>query len=364
MMFKKMTGLSLTVFALAAVAQNAPRLAPIPGDRLEMSTGQIQEVEAPANRVAATQLLAQARANYGLRNSGLGYRLKVTFLVNSRGETEYDGVWEMEDISDPKEGYRWTAKAAAGYSTTQISANGMFFGDGTLSTIPLRLQEARAALFDPMPAPRFVNRQLIRTSTSAFNGANLTCLLLSNSRNDVMAISGRSWDETEECVDPQTGLLQIHSQVPGRYYAYDYSNAPQLGNYILPRKVSVTEGGKTVSVITVESLSALDAVDPTLFAPTEQMLAKGPAVEMAGAQKITRFLTRGKPKADATVQPVCVFGLVTPSGEVVEAHSLQPSDPASPAAVEAVRQMSFPQQTPPGARPQQHFVFVFAMSPR
>jgi len=44
----------------------------------------------------------------------------VTFLVNSGGETEYDGVWEMEDISDPKEGYRWTAKAAAGYSTTQI----------------------------------------------------------------------------------------------------------------------------------------------------------------------------------------------------------------------------------------------------
>ncbi len=353
--------LSLTIFALAAVGQNAPRMAPIPGDRLEMSNAPIQVVEAPANRVAAVQLLARARNSYGLRNSGQGYDLKVTFTVNSGGATEYDGVWEMEDVSDPKEGLRWTAKAAAGYATTQISSKGMFYGDGASSTIPLRLQEARAALFDPIPAARFVNRQLIRASTSTFNGVPLTCLLLSNSRIDVTAASGRSWEETEECIDPQSGLLQIHSQVPGRYYAYDYSNAPQLGSYVLPRKVTVTEGGKTVSVISVESLSAVESADPSLFVPTEEMLARGPAVEMADAQKLSRLVGGGKAGPSAVVQPVCVFGLVTPSGEVVEVHSLQPSDANSTAAVEAVKQMSFPQRIPPGARPQQHFVFVIAM---
>jgi hypothetical protein len=58
------------------------------------------------------------------------------------------------------------------------------------------------------------------------------------------------------------------------------------------------------------------------------------------------------------VQPVCVFGLITPSGKVTEAHSLQPSDPNSQAAVEAAKQMNFHTPIAPGARPEQRFVFI------
>jgi hypothetical protein len=350
--------------SLAALGQNVPRIAPIPGDPLELVTGQIQAADTPASRQAALQLLARARNSYALRSAGRGYDLKVTFTVNSGGQTEYDGAWEMEDVSGPQQALRWTAKAAAGYATTQISTKETSYGEGTASTIPLRLHEARAALFDPIPSSGNVDRNLIRTSTATFNGAQVTCVLLSGPGNVATATPGRRWEETEDCIDPQSGLLRVHSQVPGRYYAYDYSNAPQLWAYELPRKVIVTEAGKIVSEISVDSLRELSAddpsanLDPSWFVPTEEMKARGPAVAMAGAQKISLFSGPGPYASGATVEPVCVFGLITPSGQLVEAHSLQPSDPNSQAAVEAANRMSFSPSAPSGGRPQQHFVFI------
>ena len=160
--------IAVAALSLAAFGQNPPRIAPVPSDPLELVTGQIQVVDTPASREAILQLLARARNSYALRSAGHGYDLKVTFTVNSGGQTEYDGAWEMEDMFDPQQGLRWTAKAAAGYTTTQISSNQTFYGEGTASTIPLRLHEARAALFDPIPSSGNADRALIRTSTASF----------------------------------------------------------------------------------------------------------------------------------------------------------------------------------------------------
>jgi hypothetical protein len=344
--------------SLAAFGKNLPREAAVPADALELAAGQIQTVDAPDKRAAVVQLLSRARESYALRSAGRGYDLKVSFTVNSGGETKYDGQWEMEDVFDPQQGLRWTASTAAGYTTTQITSHGMFYREGTASIIPLRLQEARAALFDPIPPVPLLERDAIRTSASTYGGAPVTCVLLSASGSAATAAAGRSWEETEECVDPQSGLLRVHSQVPGRYYAYDYTNAAQFAGRVFPRKVVITEGGQTVSEITVNSLVDLPAADPNLFVPTEEMKAAGPAVAMAGAQKIW-FLSGRRPfKTRATAHPVCVFGLITASGQLVEAHSLQPSDPNSAAAVEAAERMNFSHATPPGMRPEQHFVFI------
>ena len=146
------------------------------------------------------------------------------------------------------------------------------------------------------------------------------------------------WEETEECIDPQSGLLQVHSEVPGRYAVYDYTNAPQLAGHILPRSVTITEAGRIVSKISVESLSGLTAADPNLFVPTDAMKAKGRAVAMTSATKISRIQGQGPFTSAVTIRPVCVFGMVTPSGQLVEAHSLQPSDPNSEAAVEDAKE--------------------------
>lgn len=343
------------VLGSAALGQNLPAIAPIPGDPLEMVTGQIN---AHPNRAKALSLLSRARDSLALQNADHAYDLKVSFTVDSGGQTEYDGDWEMEQVFDPKEGLRWTANASDSYTITRISVNGMHYGEDTASYVPLRLQEARAALFDPIASSGNAAHGSIRTSHSVFNGAPVTCLLLSNSRQARGAAAGRRWDETEECIDPQSGLLQVHSQVPGRYYAYDYSNAQSFDGHMLPAKVTVTEAGKTVSEIRVDSLTELPSADPSLFVPTDEMKARGRAIAMAGAQKISRDFARAPFPLGATQHVVCVFGVVTPSGELAEAHSLQPSDPNSQAAVQAAKQMRFAEGAPTGPNPQQHFVFI------
>jgi hypothetical protein len=350
--------LSFAAAALTAFGQNAMRVAPVPGDPLEMVGGAIQVASTPAIREGALQLLARARTNSVPRNAGSAYSLKVAFTVDSGGQTQYDGAWEMEDLFDPQQGLRWTATTSAGYTITEISAKKMFFSEGTSNIIPLRLQEARAALFNPIPSPANVNRGLVRISTTTFNGAQLTCVLLSGSGNVATASPGRRWEETEECIDPQSGLLKVHSQVPGRYYLYDYSKTFQIGTLQLPAKITVTEGGRTVSEIQVESLTAMPSIDANLFVPTQAMRGSGPAFAMAEAQKV--FFEPNPVAAGAAIQPVCVFGLVTPSGQLVEAHSLQPSDPNSDAAVLAAQSMNFARPVMPGARSEQHFVFFIA----
>lgn len=354
MISKVLLSLGAAGLSLAALAQNP---SPVAVDPLANSGVQIQAVNEPARRAALLQFLAGARVNYGLRAAGQAYDLKVTFNVNSGGVTAYDGPWQMEDIFDPQLGLRWTASSGS-YSITRISANGALYGIETGDHVPLRLHEARAALFDPIPSAQNANRSAIRTAGASFNGDQLTCILLSGAGNRravnvAPPAPGRRWDETEECIDPQSGLLRVHSQVPGRYYLYDYTDAPRLSNgRILPRRVIVSEAGKTVTEILVDSLREVSP-DPNLFAPTDEMRAKGRPVFLGTAQKLFRAFP-GSPIAGT----VCVFGLVTPSGELVEAHSLQPDDPTSQAALQAAGNITLSPIPATGGHPQQYFVFI------
>jgi len=346
---------SLPVVAFGQVSQ---RIAPVPRDPLELATSQVQSADTPTGREGALQLLARARKSFALRSGGQAYDLKVTFTVDSRGQTNYDGAWEMEDLFAPGLGHRWTATAASGYTTTGIATGGEIYQEGTASAVPLRLLEARGVLFDPMQSPAYADRGSIRTTTATFHGAPVTCLLLSRSRKAVNPVAGRDWEETEECIDPQSGLLQMHSEVPGRYAAFDYTNAPQLGSHVLPRSVTITEGDRIVSRISIESLRGIAAPDPALFVPTDVMKAQGPAVAMTSATKMSRVQGQGPFSSAVMVHPVCVFGIVTPTGQLVEAHALQPSDPNIQAAVEEARKIDFSLLTPAGQPPRQHFVFV------
>ena len=349
--------------SIAALGQNPLTTTPIPGDPLEMVSGPILPTNTEASRADAIRLLDRARSNYALRSAGRGYDLKVSFTVNSGGQTKYDGNWNMEDVFVPKLGHRWTAKASASYSITRISSNGKLYGEETGNYVPLRLQEARAALFDPIPSAAHVARASIRMASAVVNGAEIACVLLAGKGTAETVTPGRHWDETEECIDPQSGLLLSHSQVPGRYYAYDYTNAPRLAGRELPGKVTVTEAGQTVTVIKVKSLTELPTADSTLFAPSAGMMTRGRATRLSGAQKIWHYAGPGRFPPGATAQIVCVFGVVTPDGKLVEAHSLQPSDPNSQAAVDAAKNITFPHRKAEGEFPQQHFVFILEKFP-
>jgi len=352
-----MRWLTLCGLPFAAFGQSAPAVAPVPRDALELAKGQIQTATTSASRDAALQLLARARNFYQLRNSRQAWDLKVRFSVDSAGATNYDGDWQMEDVFAPGQGVHWTATSSAGYSITGIFASNATYAEGSSNAVPLRLQEARAALFNPLPSVAYAGTGSIRTVAVSFRGSPMTCVLWSRSRNISNPTAERGWDEAEECVDPQTGLLLVHSEIPGHYAVYEYSNGTQLGSHRLPQTVTITEGGRVVSKISVESLQGIGAPDPSLFVPTEGMKAAGQATAMTSATKVSRMqggpYTRGM-----TVRPVCVFGMVTPTGQLVEAHSLQPSDPNSEAAIKDAQGIDFSPTMPTGGPPQQHFVFV------
>ena len=314
----------------------------------------LHSIDTPEARAPLVQLLNRARNAYEVRTAGLAYNLKVTFTVDSGGQTSYDGTWQMEDVFDPQLGLRWTATLPGAYSITRISSRGALYGEESDSYVPLRLHEARAALFHALPGANYVNRASIRTAGVEWNGQQLTCVYVSGAGGGTNPI--RRWNETEECIDPGSGLLRLHSQVPGRYYEYDYSNPVQFGRESLPRTVTVHEAGRIVTSITIESMTELTASDPSLFVPTAEMRANGRPIQLGAAETLFR-LSPASP-AGAAAGPVCVYGLVTASGDLVEAHSLQPSNPNSPAAIDAARKMSFSRPAAPGAAPQQYPVFV------
>ena len=337
---------------------------PIPENPYELAAGPIQVVDSPEERANLRKLFEHARHNYQLQTAGVGYELKVSFVVDSEGQMQYDGMWNLEETFKPGLGRRWTAFTASGYSTTRIDVNGFHYEEGTANLIPLALHQAYGALLGPMGETETLDHQLIRTSTATLDGTPLTCILRSDLGRAPAEGEGRGWEETEECISSQSGLLYMRSLVPGRYEIYDYTGATEFHGHILPRKVTITEAGKPVIKLQVDSLKDVAAPDPALFAISETMKSSGPAAVLAGARRFSVFHDR--PRPGAVLQPVVVVGLLAPSGKILDAHSLQPSDPRSEEAAEAAAKLGFRDSTPPGGTPVQRQVAViveFASAP-
>ena len=139
--------------SLAAFGQNAPRTAPIPSDPLEMVIGPIragQRARAAgqplSSFLAAREIVTPCAVRAAVTISKSPLRLTPAVKPNMTAP----GKWKMCSI--PRQGLRWTARSSAAYAITRISSQGMFYGEETASYVPLRLQEARAALFDPIPS--------------------------------------------------------------------------------------------------------------------------------------------------------------------------------------------------------------------
>src|SRR5579862_3395051 len=181
------------------------QLKSVPAGPLELASGPVQFVN-QTDRKAVLDDLGRVRQPFALRTAGRGYDVKVSFQTNSNGETNYDGAWTMEEMFSPDQGLRWTAQGPSGYSITRISSPRGVFQEAGESVIPLRLQEVRGILFDPVQSPSYASRGSIRRFSSRFRGAAVTCVLLSGSNRQSHAASGRDWDETEECFDPVTAL--------------------------------------------------------------------------------------------------------------------------------------------------------------
>jgi len=345
------------LLAQVALCQSGQKIAPVPENRLELASGGVRLVEAPEERDALIGLMEKARSYYDFKESRQAYHVKTSFTVTSGGRTEYDGDWQLDEMYFPGLGDRLTAHTA-GSVFEQLKTPTANYQDTPAGTFPLRLHEARGHLLGPLESIKNVRHDLIRTVEANLNGAAVTCLLLSDGRRTSEASApGRLWLEREECLDPATGHLLLHSPAPGLYVLYDFSQPFKLEGKELPGKMTVVENETTVIEERVESLEALAKVDPSDFTPTAKMRSQRPGATMAGLQKISLGAIR--PSA-GTVQTVVIFGLMTPDGTVAEAHPLQSTDPALvDAALRRVTQVKWlTASVAPGADREQHELFA------
>jgi hypothetical protein len=344
------------LLARFALCQSGPNIASVPENRLELASSGVRIVEVPEERDTLISLMEKARSYYDFKESRQAYHVKTSFTVTSGGRTEFDGDWQLDETYSPSLGERLTARTA-GSVFEQLKTSTANYQDTPGGTFPLRLHEARGHLLGPLESIKNVRHALIRTVSASLNGAPVTCLLLSDGRRSSDdGAPGRLWQEREECLDPQTGHLLLHSPAPGLYVLYDFSQPFKLESKELPGKMTVVENETTVIEERVESLEALAKVDPSEFTPTAKMRSQRPGAAMAGLEKISLGATR---PSSGAVQTVVVFGLLTPDGKVAEAHALQSSDPALvDAALRRVNQISFQSAVAPGADREQHELFA------
>jgi hypothetical protein len=263
-------------------------------------------------------LLERARQNFTLRTPGSApYDLKVSFLAS--GGTQYSGAGEMEELWQNVGRLRWTAHLA-NYSEARVFQGGMAWDADPHAYIPLRLHMLRQSLLWPLNQI-FTNAQL-RTAPAAWNGAQITCVLISFGQAQLTTAPGRLWQEEEFCIDPKSGLLQTYSVAPGLYNMYDYRSAIQFHGRTVPRQLSVVVAGTPVLQAQID-IADLGTVDESLFKPAEDWTA--PAIVIRGPRRMS---IAPRTEAAATATPVIVHALLGTDGKVLESEALQTSDSA------------------------------------
>lgn len=322
---------SLMCFSAVFAQTNPP-----PPDPHEMVTREPHTLTKPADRSAALDLLARSRRNYDLSGVSAPYALKVSFETNGNAQNEGEGT--MEEFSDGASHWRWTVQLENSH-LIRVGDENHVYGTDASEPVPLRVQLVRSALLRPIG--RNLGGAAIRAAVVERDGKSMSCLLLSRAIPPNPA--PRSWVETEHCVDPSTGLLQMWSAAPGIYAVYDYSGAAEFHGHTLPRQISIFEDGRLVVQVRVESLEDAPSIDPNLFKPTPEMVDAGGSFALAAP---TRFPMRVDPSNAPTstfFQPVIVHAILdAEDGSVLDAEALQNSDQdLSRSAIDLVKSTSF-----------------------
>jgi hypothetical protein len=314
----------LTAFSLS---QEAPPVAPLPFDPLELATGPTVVPDTPQKRAVVLDLLERARQNSAMHTPGTApFSLKVSF--NSVGKGSRNSSYgELEETWLNGQTWRWSARLGD-YSQLRIFYGSEAYDDKPHGHMPLRLQMVRNSVFWPVLGK--FSSALLRMATAKWEGTDLACILISGAVNDVTDTPGRRWEENEYCIDLKTGFLRIHSEAPGIYSVYDYDGGIQFHGRVLPRQTTIVEGGTTVLQIHLDSLQDANS-DPNQFVPTKKMLAHGPGAIMVGPFRFPESV-RTPSGYSGAIQPVIVHTILDQKGKVLDAEVVQSSDPALAAA--------------------------------
>jgi hypothetical protein len=235
----------------------------------------------------------------------------------------------LEDIARGR-AYRWTADGP-NYSAINLypdsTANGLY-GNQPSGILPLRLMQVRAAIFFqyPMVGPQ----ASVRTATGSLNGAEQRCLLIVIGAGNRSFAGGRNWEESEYCVDAQSGLLTTYSPVPGLFVRYDYSSAIRFHNKSIPTGFIISEGGRTVAEARTMSVTDPPASTDAMFSPAGlKALGVGRAMNPGFNMPIVMPVP-GRPFPDsnenAAIQIVTLHGNVSGEGRLSEVEIFASSD--------------------------------------
>jgi hypothetical protein len=341
--------LRIALFLLVAggfsFSQEAPKIAPLPYDPLELATGPTVVPDTPDKRALVLNLLERARQNSAMHTPGMApFDIKVSF--NSVGDSHNTGYGELEETWLKGQTWRWSARIGD-YSQLRIFYRGAAYDDKPRGHMPLRLHMVRNSVFWPVVgnfAP-----SLMRMATAKWEGTEVACILTSAAFNDASATPGRRWEENEFCIDPKTGLLRIHSEAPGIYSVYDYSGAIQFHGRTVPRQTTIVEGGTTVLQIHLDSIEDANN-DPNQFVPTKKMLSHGPGAIMVGPFRFPQSV-RAPAGYSGQIKPVIVHAILDQKGKVLDAEVVQSADPAlTAAALGVVWHSSYAPAQQPGRR--------------
>jgi len=330
----------------------------VPTDPLDPVTGSAQPVQNAEQRAAVVTLLQKAHDLSNVRAQP--YDLKTTFVTN--GGLPSDGSWTLQDTSPGRGLYRWTAQGP-NYAAVNLYTNGtqnMVYSNQPSRVLPLRLIQVREAIF--FNFAQFGTQAPFRTAAGYVNGAAQTCVLIGKGARNQTSNGSRGWDDSEYCVDANTGLLTTYSPAPGLYIHYDYSNAFKFHDTTIPGAFTISQAGRVVITAKTESVS--DPGDPksALFDPAG-MTAIGVGRDMTPAVNMRTMAPPDfnslRTAKNLAVQEVVLHGSLSPDGHLSETELLASSDASlNQKALDQANQfgktIGSAMQGEPGVTPQSH----------
>ena len=328
---------------LAGWSPIAGQILPVPNDPLEPVTS-IPVPPDTQERAAASALLMRAAQN-GFH--GLAYTVKSTFVAY--GPVSYTGPGDMEETMIGSGARRWTGHLGDFTLARLLPGPPQKFDLGSKGPIPMRMQMVRHTLLAPIE--RFSPAVPIRIANASVNGTPVTCILAFGAGTTA---PGRDWSELEYCIDPQTGLLRIASDVPGIYAVYDYGNSVEFNRHTVASQITVFVAG-AVALQQTLSFKNPDPVDPALWTPTKDMFMSG--VNLVPPTR--RIQKRSASPTSAAAPPVIVHATLAMDGSVVEAEALQVLNSSlSQSALDLVKNTNYGPAELQGSSPIQREIYV------
>lgn len=216
--------------------------------------------------------------------------------------------------------------------------------------------QVRSAIFFNIPTVGA--RASVRTATGILNGVQQNCVLVVIGAGNRTFTGGRNWEESEYCVDAQTGLLTQYSPAPGLFIRYDYSSGIQFHGKSIPTAFSISVNGQAVIEARTIAVSDPPARTDAMFDRTG-LVELGAGRSMNPNMRMTASMpVPGQPfptsAAAAAMQVVTLHGNSAPNGGLSEIEILASSDPGlnQTAIAQATAMAQRRARDQPGATPQ------------